>query len=325
MKKSREIISISLCLLLLIVLLLFAGRLLLPKDFQAGIDWDAYLMEPENSIDILYAGSSMTFCNIAPAVVYEHSGITGYVIAGPEQTVPVSYYYIAEACRTQKPKAVFLELGGMFFTRYENHTASNIAFMPRGINRLCATFNAAEGENVPGLILPVLEYHSRWNSITLSEVVSKLKAETSGTAGYELQREASPQGDFEYRELTDSYYDYSLEYLKKTASFCREQGIELYLFLAPTVNRTPPELQKRLETDIADLDIAAYIDFNTEENFAQLGLDSERDWVDGLHLNVFGARKLSENIAQRLIGLGYSPTRNADRELWQERIEALES
>ena len=323
MKKRLETISILLSAVLLALLLLLAGWLLLPREFQSGIDWAEYKKEPENSIDVLYSGSSMTFCDIAPATVYEHSGITGYVIAGPEQTIPVSYYYIAEACRTQSPRAVFLELGGMFFTRYEKHTASNIAFMPRGLNRLRATFNAAERENVPGLILPVLDYHSRWNSVTAGEILAKLTAGVSETAGYQLQWEVNAQGDVTYRDLSTSYYDRSYEYLEKTAALCREKGIDLYLFLSPTMNRTPEELREKLETDIAGLDIAGYIDFNTEENFAALGLDAERDWVDGLHLNVYGAKKVSENIAARLAELGYSPTENADAELWQRRIEAL--
>ncbi len=323
MKKRQEIFFILLSAVLLVVLLLVAGWVLLPRDYQAGIDWAEYKKEPENSIDVLYVGSSMTFCDIAPATVYEHSGITGYVIAGPEQTIPVSYYYIAEACRTQSPKAIFLELSGMFFTKYENHTASNIAFMPRGLNRLKATFYAAEREDVPGLILPVLDYHSRWNSVTLGEIIDKLMVDVDDTAGYQLQRETEVQGDATYRELSTSYYDYSFEYLKMTADFCRENGIELYLFFSPAMNRVPEELRERLETDMEQLDIAGYINFNTEENFAALALDAERDWVDGLHLNVYGAKKVSENIAGRLLALGYTPTDNPDTELWQWRVETL--
>lgn len=323
MKKRLETIFILLSAVLLLALLLLAGWVLLPREYQSGIDWAEYKNEPKNSIDVLYSGSSMTFCDIAPATVYEHSGITGYVIAGPEQTIPVSYYYIAEACRTQSPKAIFLELSGMFFTRYENHTASNITFMPRGINRLKATFNAAERENVPGLMLPVLDYHSRWSSVTAGEIIDKLTLRFDDTAGYQLQWEANAQGDICYRELSTSYYEYSLEYLKMTADFCAENGIDLYLFFSPTMNRVPNELRERLEADISKLNIAGYIDFNTEDNFAALDLDAEKDWVDGLHLNVYGAKKVSGSIAERLISFGYTPTENADTELWRQRIEAL--
>lgn len=323
MKKCRETISILLALSLLVGGLLAAGWLLLPKSYQAGIDWDAFRKEPENSIDVLYVGSSMAFCNVAPGAVYENCGVTGYVVAGPEQTIPVSYYYICEACGTQSPKAVFLELGGMFFTRYENHTASNIAFMPRGMNRLKATFKAANREDAPGLVLPVLDYHSRWNSVTLEEIKDKLHTDISKTAGYQLQWEAQPQHETSYRELTTSYYDYSFAYLEQIAEFCAGNGIDLYLFLAPTMNRTPEELQEKLEADIASLKIKDYVNFNSEQNFALLALDGENDWVDGLHLNINGARKLSADIARRLTEAGCAPTEGEDEELWQMRIDAL--
>lgn len=323
MKKCRETISILLALVLLITVLLAAGWLLLPKSYQAGIDWDAFLKEPENSIDVLYVGSSMAFCDVAPGVVYENCGVTGYVVAGPEQTIPVSYYYIREACGTQSPKAVFLELGGMFFTRYEEHTASNIAFMPRGMNRLRATFTAANRENIPRLIFPVLDYHSRWNSVTLEEIKDKLHTDISKTAGFQLQREAQLQHETSYRELTTSYYDYSLAYLERIAEFCAEKGIDLYLFFAPTMNRTPEELREKLEADIAALKIKDYVNFNSEDNFESLAFDGEHDWVDGLHLNVNGARKFSADIARQLTEAGYAPTEGEDEELWQMRIDAL--
>lgn len=323
MKKCRETISILLALSLLMGVLLAAGWLLLPKSYQSGIDWDAYLKEPENSIDVLYVGSSMAFCDVAPGAVYENCGVTGYVVAGPEQTIPVSYYYIREACRYQSPKAVFLELSGMFFTRYEEHTASNIAFMPRGMNRLKATFNVANREDIPGLILPVLDYHSRWNSVTLKEIKDKLNIGVSKTAGYQLQWEAQPQQDTAYRKLTTSYYDCSFEYLKRIAEFCTENGMDLYLFLAPTMERTPEELLEKLEADIASLHTKDYVNFNSEENFKRLAFDCDNDWVDGLHLNINGARKLSAEIARRLTEAGYALTDGENEELWKMRIDAL--
>lgn len=324
MKKSREIISILLAVLLLLCLLLASGWVLLPKSYQSGIDWDAYRKEPENSIDVLYAGSSITFCNIAPGKVYEDCGVTGYVIAGPEQTVPVSYYYIREACRTQSPKAVFLELGGMFFSRYEKFTPSNIAFMPRGINRLQATFTAANREDIPWIILPVLNYHSYWSSLTSEEIMGKLNTEVSSTAGFLLLQETTAQDAFSTREPTADYYDYSFEYLRRISEFCAGNGIDLYLFLTPTMSRISDEQREKLEQDIALLTIKDYINFNSEENFDRLSLDGSTDWADKLHLNTKGAKKLSADIARRLTEAGLKPTEGEDEELWQRRTAILE-
>ncbi len=68
------------------------GRLLMPQRKEYGSLWEQYLREPENSLDLLFLGSSIAYCDVAPAWIWEESGLRSWVMAGPEQTLSLTYY-----------------------------------------------------------------------------------------------------------------------------------------------------------------------------------------------------------------------------------------
>lgn len=298
-RKKREIISILLAALLLLALLLGAGWALLPKVYLSGTDWQRYRLEPEDSVDVFYVGSSMVYCDVIPAAAYEQTGLTGYVIGGPEQTIPLAYYAILQGLETQSPRAVALELDGMFFTAAEQHAPENLAFMPRGRIRLEGTLRAVQREDVPGLLLPVLAYHDRWNSLTIGELRDKLSPEPDPWRGYMLYTEAQPQTAFSERTGDTAGYAEALTYLGKIAALCRERDIALYLYLAPCTDRLDADTRALLERDAAALG-APLRDFSAPEEMEAMGLDMQTDFLDALHLNRSGAEKFSRALGDRL-------------------------
>ena len=139
MSKRREAAAFGAAVLLFLLLSWGAGALLRPNRTEYGSMWPAFLQEPKNSADVLFFGSSLVYCDVAPAWIWAESGLHSYVMAGPEQTIPISYYYIRETCRTQKPRLVMLEATGMFYQKYQNYTRANIGYMPLTGNRIAAT------------------------------------------------------------------------------------------------------------------------------------------------------------------------------------------
>lgn len=322
MKRKREAAAVVLAAALLLTALSAAGWALTPKLYQSGTVWERYAKEPDNSIEVLFLGSSIVYCDVAPAEIYRHGGPSSYLICGPEQTLPQAYYALRLACRSQSPRAVFLELNGLYFTPAEEHAVENVAFMPWGRERLAASFNTVSRRDLPGLLLPVLAYHDRWYSVTLQELRDKLRYEPDLFAGNVPTRTVRPQETLRERDLYSDYYAVALDYLKKTAAFCRERDMELYLYLAPGYTRLSRERQAALERDLAGLDHAAFLDFNSPALWAELGLDAQTDWRDTLHLNMSGAEKFSRWLADYLRGRGLAGEPELDEALWQSRVRA---
>ncbi|MBR5283993.1 MAG: hypothetical protein IKU27_02940, partial [Clostridia bacterium] len=166
MKNIRkELCAALLCLLAAAYILVQFTALTTPKQHDYGSTWGHFLQEEENSIDVLFIGSSLTYCNVVPSIFWEESGLSGYVVSGPELTVPIEQYYLREALRTQSPSVVFFEISGALFDRYTGYTKTVIGQMPWGLNRIKATFNEAEKDLVNGLLFPMHFYHSRWSEL----------------------------------------------------------------------------------------------------------------------------------------------------------------
>lgn len=321
MKKHKWLPAVLLSFALFITVSDLAAWLLIPLRQSYGGTWESYRQEEEDSVDILFFGSSLTYCNIVPSVIWEESGISTYLMAGPEQTIPITYSYIKEACRTQHPKVVALEITGMFYPRYCNFTKANIAYMPWFLNRLEATFRAAEPELRAGLLFPILDYHSRWSEVTKAEIRTHLAPPIDLLAGYTFLDTVVPQGEVTYRDYTAESRDYArnLTYLQAIYNFCQEKGMELLLFLTPSKGQIPPEALDQLKADISALSGATFIDFN--EHFDELGIDDSTDWHDFLHFNCRGAEKFSRYLAAYLADeVGLPPSEGVDEALWQNRV-----
>lgn len=324
-KTKKELALLLLVAIALSAFVTFASALTIPKRMDYGSTWGRYLREEKDSIDALFFGSSISYCDVIPAQIWDSAGISSYVMSGPEQTIPISYYYIKESCKTQSPKVIFLELTGMFFKRYQDYTKVNIGYMPQGINRFCASIFAAEKSEQTGLFFPLYNYHSRWSTLEPSDFGVVLNGyPQDDLAGYTFLDTAAPIDEISLRdEVRDKEnYDRNLEYLGKISEFCESEGILPVFYIAPTCWRLSAESLAMLEADLAKLPNVRYYDFNRQAGVP--AFDSQTDWYDELHFNYRGAEKFSEYLGELLTNeLGIEKTANADRELWDNRSAKL--
>ena len=170
----REFCFAVLFLLLAVLLIGLTSTALRPVRTNYGAVWGPHLGEPEDSLDYLWLGSSYAYCDVNPAVIYDETGLTGYVLAGPEQTLSQTYWYLRQALETQRPSAVVLEASALHFAKYQNYTQVNVGSRPAGLNKLGAVFTASEPELRTGLLFDLYFYHSRWKTATFGELRSAL-------------------------------------------------------------------------------------------------------------------------------------------------------
>lgn len=322
MHKKKWFLPVILFVILFMLFTCGAAKLLIPFRSNYGATWETYRQEPKNSVDVLYFGSSLAYCNVVPAVVWEKSGIASYVMAGPEQTVPITYRYIKEACRTQNPKAVVLEVTGLFYPEYCNFTKANIAYMPWSVNRIAATFEAAEKELRAGLLFPILDYHSLWMSAGVQQIGQHLNPGTDVFAGYTYLETIVPQTEIKVRGYSADTENYTrnLEYLNDIYEYCEKHGIQLVLMVTPTKGRIADEAYTQMRKDVAKLENAVFADFN--DVMSELDIDDSTDWYDFIHLNCRGAEKFSRYLGAFLRDeLGLAPTEGEDEVLWQSRAD----
>lgn len=323
---KKELLALLASLLVITLVLGAASVLCSPKRHNYGSDWGEYLQEEEDTIDVLFIGSSLTYCNIIPAIFWEETGLTAWDVTGPELTVPGAYHYLVEALKTQSPQAVFIEISAALYPRYTGFTKTVIGQMPWGWNRLAMTVREAEPENRFGLIFPMFFYHSRWSELTGDDWSVFLEGYGKDmSAGYTyLNQYRVPSG---YAVRTDSGLDAennarNLAYLKKIAALCREEGITTVFYESPAASTMPAELMEPIRRELAALEGAVVVNFNDFRE--DIGAELDRDYYDPLHYNAAGAEKFSRFLAAWTAEhLHIEPGGRADQELWHARLEYI--
>ncbi|MDR1689568.1 MAG: hypothetical protein LBS21_13305 [Clostridiales bacterium] len=323
LKIIREAILISAFFLAIIYAVNIFSEKTLPYRDGYGCLWRQYLLEEKNTADIMFFGSSLAYCNAVPSVIYDETGYSSFVMAGPQLTIKQTYYYMKEAFKTQSPKLVFLETSAMFFSEFTDYTRINISYMPYSENRVMASLFAAEGAERLGCLFPPYNYHELWADYFNEKKKEELKKEykIDLLAGYTFLKDTVAQDKNRDRSLTDyskKTYDGNLKTLIKIADLCEKNEAQLILYSTPMYKPLNPEYYQYLERDTKGL--AAYYNFNDEKD--KIGFDMENDFYDIFHLNYRGAIKFSKYLIP-VIERYNIEKRSHDTKLWQERADYL--
>ena len=311
-KIKKELVWAAVFLLLTALMINFLSDVLRPAQTSYGSTWRAFLAEPGDSLDVIYLGSSFTYCDVNPAEVYDSSGLTGFVMAGSEQPLSITYWYLREILKTQSPSAVVLEVTSLYFKPYQNYTQKNVDLMPFSRNKLGAIFTASEPELRQGLLFDLYFYHSRWKEVRPEDVVRALRPtqwdERKGfTAMQGVLDGVGETPDVADREVAPEVYADNLEWLGKILALCREHGIQPILTVHPSYVRCTPEAYARIGQEAEKMDPnVIFCDWSNA--FAEIGLVPNRHLYDGSHLNQEGAAIFSAWLGRELTGsFGLTP------------------
>ena len=287
---------------LIIFIVSFTFWLFSPKEM-------AFYDEPADSYDVLFFGSSTVYTAINPVVLFQQSGIRSYNLARPEQSISLSYYYMQEAVKYQKPKLIVLDLYAFFF--YGDYpddinpaggvTAASLEGMKLSeVKRSAVKATVADKSEWNDYLLPWFSAHNDWET-GLGE--SSYKADESEFLGY------VPVYSYEDKELAAAQNPYSetwasklnnanIAYLTKIISFCNKNDIELLLIKTPQVPDWNYTVNSRIGLrNFAEEEHIAILDFNGNEEFDGV-MDYSRDFSDGTHMSVYGAQHFSAALAK---------------------------
>ena len=324
-----------LCILLVTALLLgFAQALLQPKYMtvsKEGALIAEYYKEKNPSHDVLFIGDCEVYEGFTPPTLWEEYGITSYIRGSAQQLSWQSYYLLEDTLRYETPKVVVfnvlsLKYGEPQDEAYNRMTLDGMEWSMAKVNAIKASMT--EGESFLSYVFPLLRFHSRWNDLTGEDLQYLLQRAPISHNGYLMQNEIKGgRSDRVGKPLADyTLPATSMEYLEKMRALCEEKGIELILVKAPTND------WKYYWYDEWDAQIADYAEKNqlSYYNFIplcdEIGIDWQTDTYDvGVHLNVFGAEKLTAYFGKILAEKHGLVDHRADASLsavWQDKLDA---
>lgn len=321
--KSKIVKSV-LFFLCLGLLLFFLSEILKYKS-NDGIDqMRAFYTNEDNTIDVLFMGSSHAYSNINTGILYKDFGIAGFDLGGAEQLLWNNYAWLVEALKTQRPKVVVLDVFSTGVIKDDFQGAwlmENLYGMKLSKNYYESVKKSTLDTAFYSYILPFTRYHSRYKEI--AEEDFKYEEYLKTFKGFEPK-----WGKQTYDELiapdiskvteTTPISEKAERYFRKYIELCEQEGIPLLLVCSPfQVSEDAQKIYNYMFL-IAEEYGVPYLDFN--KMYEELGLDFPVDMCEWSHLNEKGNVKYSTYLGNYLKEHYEIPDRRGDKAYitWQQ-------
>lgn len=289
--KMKNILSGILFLIGLVGLLLLLSLVFQPKNNTAAsgmedVRANGILSEPEQTIDVLFLGNSVSYCSIIPMQIWKDYGITSYLCGTSLQKLYYTEEFLQKAFETQSPKVVFLGVSPMFDDfEYEDELVNKVE-----------------------RIFSIFRYHDRWKTMSVESDAKLYPEYTYEEAGkgyyYSLAQEALPIGDYTYytsdaEEMPEECRDA----VKRIKEFCDERGVQLIFVSEPNASGAWEPMRYTTVSALAEELGVEYIEMNyLREEVPINWLTDSFDYGD--HLNYYGAQKVTSYLGKYLSDMG---------------------
>ena len=307
------------------------NALFMPKymsDIPEGALIAEYYKE-ETGHDVVFIGDCEVYENFSPDLLWREYGVTSYIRGSAQQLIWQSYYLMEETLNYETPKVMVFNVLSMKYgePQSEAYNRLNLDGMRLSPQKLAAVrASMTEEESLLSYLFPLLRYHSRWNELKGEDLRYLTHRDIVSDSGYLMNVQVRPAENVPAgRPLGDySFAPVCWDYLDKMASLCEEKGVRLVLIKAPSLYPFWYDQWEEQIEDYAARRGLSYINFL--ELTDEIGVDFTTDTYDsGLHLNLYGAEKLSRWFAQRLTAHRPGEDRRGQEEyadIWNEKSAA---
>ncbi len=278
--------------------------------------WNEFYEQPKNTIDMVFLGSSHSYCTFDPLIVDRGLGKNSYQMGMPLQHLDSTYYTLREILNYQSPKDVVLEV-------YWDMLDDDFELTQAGYLFQVMKNKELENEYIKE-VFPLSEkvkYNInifRYQADYFAYRNTKLKEKLENNYGLYTPAKAKQKGVEKYSPKGYIYCDYNmlpdefdktnqfkntdgkkwvasssqLKYLNKIIELCNKKGIRLKFVTAPVANvsigyiKNYDYIHNYIE-DIANKNGIKYLDYNIlNKDGTFFNNDNFRD---DAHLNNSGA------------------------------------
>ena len=331
LRKACTIAVKSILFVLIFCLILYMIMcVLLFKQEDGTLPMRNYYDLPEDTVDVLFLGSSHIGMNVSTQVLWDEYGIAGYKCWGSTQPIWNTYYYLKECLEYQTPKVVVVDVHGAIFSYdYADYVLQikNTMGMRFSMNKIEAVMASAPQDSWADLLLELPTFHTRYNELQEKDFEyfpwnthSELRVLTNEGSDLVFAFDIIPP---ETTEGVEPLAAKEEDYLRRIIALCREKQVPLELIAAPY---QISEFEQRRFRGVAALaeeyEGLRFTNFN--EIYADVGIDSHSDFLDTGHFNKVGVPKYTRALANLLQSRYELPDRRTDpNHIWNSQTTEI--
>lgn len=327
MKRRKFILNI-----IIVVFMVFASMVLMYKadkiyqKKESRDDYYDFIHSPLNS-DILFVGTSHMTRAVNPMELWDINGYTSYVLAAAGNGVKRENAILDIALDYSTPKLVVLDTDQYWKADELDHQVKmyhnfSDAF-PLSGTKIRTTLALYEDNSVRAeLLFPWLIYHNRWGKLRREDFYPNNDSICFKGSIYDsnIGKANLPRTPLNRDKIADIGEE-GLEEIERFIRKCRSENIEVLLVTLPYSVDNERRLYGIKIEELASQYGVNYINFNEWEFF----VDENTDFSDTSHLNISGAKKMTEYLGDYISDHYDVPDRRTEKEYldkWNEDYEA---
>ncbi len=265
--------------------------------------------EEDNTLDMVYIGGSATFVYWEPLKAYEEYGIASYNYAINSVQAETYIYSIKEVLKTQNPELIIIDARAFQYrddvkrgpttAHYYNFTTG----LPFSKNR----FDYIE-DNVPKYLkedtlayhFDLIKYHTRREDFdfktSIKMMLGTYENEYKGFGFYQQVASIEKQNFKTTKELAVS--DETKKILNDLLDFMKTVDTEFLFVVSPY--SMPIKDKQKFNYVQKIIEEAGYPFLDANEFYDEMNLDFDTNFYNVNHVNIFGAEKYTEFLADYL-------------------------
>ena len=260
---------------------------------------EQYKKLPDNSIDVLFVGSSNVMSGINPLQLWKDTGIQSYAYCTRAQTFAFSYAYLQDAFKTQKPQCVVLDAFSVLTDKTTDGLINSDFHMSVNMDSLSVSsksellFKHVSPSQWISYFIPLFKNHNYYKT------QQKIPDETNAIfMGYCYEDSCKSYKKPNYTDQIAAMDPVDLLYLEKILLLCKDNDVELYVIKTPICY--PDKTHQKLN------DVKSFCSSNGV-NYYDMSIDAETwgfdfgaDMRDAIHINSSGAVKVTRRLGELL-------------------------
>ena len=268
---------------ILFIILLILSRIVLPKTTLDESELNnlqamKILGEEDNTVDMIMYGDSESFAATIPTELWNNFGYSSFICGTAGQTLPDTIRIAYDTLKKQNPKIIILEADNIFEPTEFDVPIARVLYE----------------------ILPIIEYHNRWKTLTFQDFFGKFDySQRDPFKGYFYSIQIDPAENNEYmvpsneKERIPKSNEIYLKILKR---YCESKGAEFVIVSVPS-HKNWNYKKHNAVAEFAQKENIEFLDLNVEG----VDINWQTETHDkGDHVNYYGAVKVTNFLGKWL-------------------------
>lgn len=296
---SKKKIGIRIVSFLILFLIIFAGISEIMQDKRIDGEYNpttkirGFYAQKKDNLDFVFLGSSQVYADISPAVLWRDYGITSYDFTANEQPLWITYYYMKEVLKHQKPKAIVVDVFTAYADDYMEEGINHFSIddMPLSMNKLRAIHEGVPKELRSSYYFSIAKYHNTWIELSQDKVQAAFRYEDDPMKGYSpfvfarAYADSAPKEVLSQKERVE-IPERSKRYLDEMIALSKENSVDLIFMKTPNGNAERQMLYNTVD------------DYCKEKEVPFLNLNTLFDGE--AHINCLQAEKVTQYVGEYL-------------------------